>query len=64
MYEKITVAGDISVILIDGDPVTMKTRHCARYFNGQFYEWMEMSLGDVKHRVRRWAEWAQNGVQI
>lgn len=59
MFERITRSGDLSVILVDGNPATMEARYSARYFKGNFRKWERSTLADVKARVRAWVSWAR-----
>lgn len=59
MYSRLTKGTLLSVVCVHGDAETMAVYHIAFVFDGQWHDWHESSLDDLKKTIRSWVEWAQ-----
>lgn len=56
-YERLTITGLLSVLVIAGDAETMEIRYLGGYFKGKWSGWSDATLQDVQAEIRKWVKW-------
>jgi len=61
LYERITKHMPCVVLVVAGDPETMRVGEVAVYMNGTFHEWEPCDLAHLKERMKKWVAWVEKG---
>jgi len=64
MYERITVGGLLTVLIVVGNAETMEIKKASAFVDCKQAEWVDCDLQKLKGVIKRWRAWATSQVSF